>query len=139
MSDKDPHKFKSIETSYGFTVKITGIAIEKKPCKKLRASPLKDESPPGDRQFIMPVSFATHPELTDRIYRLLSILLAHYHEGHDLFFQINDLVPYMNKSERRVRETISQAVDKGFIKTRMTGRGLFFELSEDLLSCKGGE
>lgn len=77
------------------------------------------------------------PEITDRLFRLMSILCSAYGDDGHIEFKIKTLAKLMGgKTERAVGRIIDQARSKGLITTKQTGRSLIFYLSEKCFNSK---
>lgn len=70
------------------------------------------------------------PGVTDRIFRILSILFSAFGEDGHIEFKIRTLALLLQKSERQTRDLIKEIREKGFVTTRETGRSLLFFLTE---------
>lgn len=86
----------------------------------------------GKKFFAVPEEIASRPDITDSLYRLLSIILPRYSEKKEIRFKIKDLAPFMNKSGRRIRETVKYGVNKGYFKTTNIGKGLEFTINKSI-------
>lgn len=81
--------------------------------------------------FGIPRHVALMPSVTDRLFRLLSILCSSFGDDGHMEFRVATLAKLMgNKSERATRRIIDEAEKAGLIKTYQTGRSLGFELTE---------
>ncbi len=85
----------------------------------------------GKSYFAITRTLAMREDISDGLYRLLSILFGSYGDDGILIFKIQTLCRLMGgKKERAVRGIIKQGRDGGFYTTRQTGRGIEFFIND---------
>jgi len=85
----------------------------------------------GKSYFAITRTLAMREDISDGLYRLLSILFGSYGDDGILIFKIHTLCRLMGgKKERAVRGIIKQGRDGGFYTTRQTGRGIEFFIND---------
>ena len=80
--------------------------------------------------FAIPRHVAMIPGLTDRLFRLMSILCSAYGNDGHIEFKISTLATLLQKGERQTRDLIKEARAKGLVTTKETGRSLVFFLGD---------
>lgn len=78
----------------------------------------------------IPRNVALMPGITDRLFRLLTILCSAYGDDGHIEFKIATLSQIMQKGDRQTRDLIKEAENKKFVTTKETGRSLQFFLSD---------
>lgn len=85
----------------------------------------------GKSYFAIDRTLAMREDISDGLYRLLSILFGSYGDDGILIFKIHTLCRLMGgKKERAVRRIIKQGRDNRFYTTRQTGRGIEFFIND---------
>lgn len=106
---------------------MTTLAIAK-PAKSVSS---EKQHPLKNRAFFgIPRQVALMPGVTDRIFRILSVLFSAFGEDGHIEFKIRTLALLLQKSERQTRDLIKEIREKGFVTTQETGRSLLFFLTE---------
>lgn len=103
----------------------TAIKFKQNQSETTKKHPLKNKS-----FFGIPRHVALIPGLTDRLFRLLSILCAAYGDDGHIEFKIRTLAALLQKGERQTKDLVKEAKQKGYITTKETGRSLVFFLEE---------
>lgn len=80
--------------------------------------------------FAIPRHIALIPGLSDRLFRLMSVLCSAYGDDGHIEFKIKTLAALLQKGDRQTRDLIKEGKAKGFFTTKETGRSLLFFLSE---------
>jgi hypothetical protein len=81
--------------------------------------------------FAIPRTLALRSDISDRLFRLMSILYSAFGEDGHIEYKIATLSKLLNKSIRSTKEVVKEAVGKGLIIRKSTGRSLVFELVEN--------
>lgn len=85
----------------------------------------------GKSYFAIARTLAMRTDISDALYRLLTILYGSFGDDGILIFKIKTLCMLMGgKKERAVRGIIKQGRDSGFFTTRQTGRGIEFFIDD---------
>jgi len=81
--------------------------------------------------FAIPRTLALRSDISDRLFRLMSILYSAFGEDGHIEYKLATLSKLLNKSIRSTKEVVKEAVKKGLIIRKSTGRSLVFELVEN--------
>ena len=81
--------------------------------------------------FAIPRTLALRSDISDRLFRLMSILYSAFGDDGHIEYKIATLSKLLNKSIRSTKEVIKEAVRKGLIIIKSTGRSLVFKLVEN--------
>ena len=81
--------------------------------------------------FAIPRTLALRSDISDRLFRLMSILYSAFGDDGHIEYKIATLSKLLNKSIRSTKEVVKEAVRKGLIIIKSTGRSLVFKLVEN--------
>jgi hypothetical protein len=81
--------------------------------------------------FAIPRTLALRSDISDRLFRLMSILYSAFGDDGHIEYKLATLSKLLNKSIRSTKEVVKEAVRKGLIIIKSTGRSLVFKLVEN--------